>query len=219
VNKLSQSLGLALAIFLFLAPVGSRAIFFGGLGIRPANPDLQNPLSSAWFIYQLLPGESRDDAVLISNTSTQVLQAKLYTVDATVTDGAFVLAEEKEGQKRLGSWVKLALDRVSLEPGEEKEVPFVITIPFETEASEYLGGIVLESLDPSKSNGVSLVTRVGVRIYETVPGEMERKLSLMSFWQTHAKVFLLLLGFCFFLVLMLKYIYVRLNKTFFTSSR
>ena len=151
----------------------AQAISFAGLGIRPAYPEPSQPLTRSWFIYQLASGESKDDAVVVSNNSPRRIKAKLYAVDATTTkDGAFALLGEKDSQQGIGVWVKLAADEISLATGEEKIVPFKITLPATIKAGDYLGGVVAEDSTVRGDKGINMVTRVGVRIYETVPGEL-----------------------------------------------
>lgn len=158
-----------------------QATSFGGLGIRPANSDPANPLTESWFVYNLLPGETKSDACVVSNTSDKVMTAKLYPVDGTTTsDGSFALLEEKQDRKDVGAWLQLVQNQITLNPGEEKIVSFTIALPPDTTVGDHLGGIILENLDVSKGKGVNVVTRVGVRIYETVPGELVRKLTLVN---------------------------------------
>lgn len=151
----------------------AQAISFAGLGIRPAYPEPSQPRTRSWFIYQLASGESKDDAVVVSNNSSRRIKAKLYAVDATTTkDGVFALLGEKDSQQGIGAWVKLAVGEISLAAGEEKIVPFKITLPATIKAGDYLGGVMVEDLAVSRDKGINMVTRVGVRIYETVPGEL-----------------------------------------------
>lgn len=158
---------------------------FGGLGIRPANSDPVNPVTESWFIYNLLPGESRQDGVIISNTSDKVLMGKIYPVDATTTvDGAFALRGENEQRDDVGSWVSLEKDRVRVAPESEEEVLFTISIPEGAVVGDHLGGIVLENLEMGKGKGVNVITRVGARIYQTVPGDLMKRLVLKDFsWE------------------------------------
>lgn len=172
------------AVFLF-SPFLTPSLFavsYGGFGIRPANPDPDIPLSDSWFIYNLLPGEKKEDAFIVSNTSEETLSAEIYPVDGTTTgDGSFALLEKGSDRKEIGTWVKLAKNKVTLSPGEEEKIFFTITIPGGTAVGDHLGGIVLENLAVTKGKGVNVVTRVGVRIYETVPGQLTRKLNLANF--------------------------------------
>ncbi|MBI4092423.1 MAG: LysM peptidoglycan-binding domain-containing protein [Candidatus Kerfeldbacteria bacterium] len=75
---------------------------------------------------------------------------------------------------------------IRLEPDQAVAVPFVIRIPDNADVGEHAGGLVLERKRPADepsapSGGVQLTTRVGVRIYETVPGDIVRQLELTRF--------------------------------------
>lgn len=65
-------------------------------------------------------------------------------------------------------------------------IPFVISVPENTDVGEHTGGILIQKKgvdDVSQAGGssVKLTTRVGVRIYQTVPGEVVRKITIDGF--------------------------------------
>ena len=75
---------------------------------------------------------------------------------------------------------------LTMKAGEKIDLPFVITIPQNAEVGEHTGGILIQKQnkdEATQSDGskVLLTTRVGVRIYETVPGEIIKKLSFSDF--------------------------------------
>ena len=66
------------------------------------------------------------------------------------------------------------------------EIPFLFSVPEDIDVGEHTGGIVIqkaqtEQLDDTTSQGMTLTTRVGVRIYETVPGDIVKELKVKSF--------------------------------------
>ncbi len=173
-KKILISLGL-----LLITVVVVKAASFGGLGIYPANPDPKIPLSGSWFIYNLVPGEEKQDALVVQNTSEETLSAKIYPVDATTTkDGAFALLNEGDPKTSVGGWVDLPLTQITLNPGENRKIPFTIKIPSNAKVGSHLGGIALENMKLKEGKGIDVVTRVGVRIYQTVPGDLVRLLEL-----------------------------------------
>jgi len=69
---------------------------------------------------------------------------------------------------------------------EEYLLPFVFSVPENADVGEHTGGILIqkglvEDAAEMQGSGVRLTTRVGVRIYETVPGQVVRKMSLDDF--------------------------------------
>lgn len=94
---------------------------------------------------------------------------------------------EEEEVTRLEEWCQgKDLVEVEMESGEKKDLLFVITIPQDADVGEHTGGIfiqkkVVEENPQADGSKVMLTTRVGVRIYETVPGEIIKKLDFSNF--------------------------------------
>lgn len=176
-------LGLIVGFLMIISTGLVRAIEGMGVGLFPANPDPNIPYSQAWLIYNLVPGESKRDAFIIVNKGNKTVDLKLYPVDATLTkDGAFALLSEKAPRRGVGSWVKLDVDQVKLAPGEEKKIGFVFSVPKGVEVGDHMGGIVAEKINQVQGKGALKVkTRIGLRIYETVPGELKRELEVGDF--------------------------------------
>src|SRR3989338_1625983 len=172
-------------IFLALLFFVAKALSSGGVGGYPANPDPNIPHSESWFIYSLDLGESKEDALLIFNTSDETKTVKLYAVDSVPSNqGNFALAAEDAPKEDLGGWLKLAETFITLEPGESREVPFTIAIPGNADVGEHSGGIIIQKSSLAEAlsqTGASIVPRVGIRVYETVPGEIVKKIELDEF--------------------------------------
>lgn len=233
--KSLQALALVL-LFLTFSP-GALAIEYGQLGGRPANPDSSIPNSDAWFIYNLVPGDTKEDAVQVMNPSDSPVGALVYAADSLKSaGGGFAVRQFSEPKQDVGAWVRFYPDshpesankifsegkkinevcildsetltgkyhlddaavgqlktwcqgtdhvELQLKPQDKINVPFVISIPRGIDVGEHTGGVMIqkESKDAvTQENGsnVMLVTRVGVRIYETVPGEVIKKLSFSN---------------------------------------
>ena len=178
---------LATAVSTLLPLATAHALSAGGVGGYPANPDSGVPLSESWFIYNLDLGESKDDALLLFNDSDDAATIKLYVVDSIPSNqGNFALAAEDAPKKGIGAWVDLSESLVTLNPGEERTIPFTITIPDTADVGEHSGGIILQKAQEAdevtgEAASASIVTRVGIRIYETVPGEIVRDLEVVGY--------------------------------------
>lgn len=87
----------------------------------------------------------------------------------------------------LGTWcIGEESVKRELKSKERFNIPFIIKIPENADAGEHTGGILIQKANPeTQENGsgssIKLTTRVGVRIYETVPGEVIRKLEIKNF--------------------------------------
>lgn len=176
-KKLFISFSLICFLFLFVFPFKLQAAENAEIGVSPAYSDPKNPLTKAWFIYGLHPTEEKTDFVLIQNYTDKILEVKLYPVDATTTaQGDFTLELEQETRETVGAWVKLAAQTVTLKPYEKYKLKFTIHIPQDAPVGDHAGGIIVEpvvkqTITTQEGVNIQMVRRVGVRIYETVPGE------------------------------------------------
>jgi hypothetical protein len=177
---------LFLAAAFFFLPRFASAVNTETVGILPASPDPEKRFSDAWFMYNLDLGKVKRDGIRVLNNRSETVVVKLYAVDATTTtDGSFALVAENDPKNDVGSWVKLAADEIELPPNSEKTVPFEIAIPDNADVGDHMGGIVMEELesepDQAGQMGVKIITRVGVRIYQTVPGEVKKDFDITRF--------------------------------------
>lgn len=208
------------------------AIEYFSLGGRPVNPDSKVPNSSAWFIYNLNPGERKEDALEAINNHATATEIMIYAADGIKSSGGgFAIKQYVEERKEVGSWIRFFPNEVpsvfkslfkannnsiiqfcNLEldskwKNEDKEaftkwcageetvqikvkakstriVKFVFSVPKDAEVGEHTGGILIQKVEPEKSaenGGITLTTRVGIRVYETVPGVIVKDLVIKEF--------------------------------------
>jgi hypothetical protein len=178
-----KPLWLPLLLSMFLAPF-THAIDFGGLGGKPVSFDPANPLTESWFIYEMQPGEIKQDGIRIQNFTDVTETILIYPADSThSSDGGFALKQHAEIMSQVGSWVTLESNQLTLAPGETAIIPLVIQVPADVEPGEHRGGIMIERQKAIENTGeaqggVRLNLRVGVRMYITVPGEIIKKINL-----------------------------------------
>lgn len=163
-----------LLLFFTFAP-SALAATEGDFGAYPTNYDPENPRTKSWFIYELKPGQTKEDSITVVNNSEEEITLKIYPVDATTTgDGAFALLNEDERQMGIGTWVTIAKDTITIGPKDRVDVPFTIAIPKYATVGDHPGGIIIQPAEAptakAKGMGVNIVSRVGTRIYQTVPG-------------------------------------------------
>lgn len=97
-----------------------------------------------------------------------------------------------DGQKT----VELQLNSLS-----KINIPFVIRIPDRVDVGEHTGAVIIQKKAVERQEGqgsaINLTTRVGVRVYETVPGEIVRQLAISRFTITRSATqpkYIILLG-------------------------
>ncbi len=176
-----------LTLFLCLSlPYFVLAADFGGVGGKPANPDPENSLRSEWFIYNLAPGESVEDELLVRNTTREEVTVKLYPADYVAsTDSGFALEQEVEVRDAVGAWVQLSEELITLPAMSEARVAFTLTVPQDPnlDVGEHMGGILIQEVNQSDNDmgGLQLLVRTGVRIYVTLPGIVEENIEISQF--------------------------------------
>jgi hypothetical protein len=153
------------------------------VAITVKNPDPYTG-NQSWFIYEKDPGTIIEDTASIKNFGDEMAYIEVYAVDADSSEsGSFILKFESEDQKGIGAWTTIEKQNYELAPDERIDVPFKIEIPMNTSPGQYLGGIVAESkANPDNTvkklcssnqvcpTGVGVSTRIGARVYLTIPG-------------------------------------------------
>lgn len=187
-KKVNRRVFRVILLLFLLFPFSAWALAVGGLGILPANPDPSNPLTKSWFIYTMERGEEKEDAVNIFNNTDDEVVVKVYPVDATTTaDGNFTLVDEYATQTGIGAWVELFVKEVGLKPQEVKKIPLIIKVPDNADVGDHMGGIIIQEISrgsgvtPKEGMAMNIITRIGVRIYLTVPGERIEKLDIIDY--------------------------------------
>lgn len=105
---------------------------------------------------------------------------EICSIDSDTLGKTYKLKEDEVSQ--LASWCQ-GTDHMEIDmsANQRLNVPFVITIPQSVDVGEHTGGIIIQKAAKDESQNsdgskVLLVTRVGVRIYEVVPGDIVKKL-------------------------------------------
>lgn len=173
---------ISLVILFVLSSLPANALDVGLRGINPANPTASTGPGASWFLYTLNPGETKVDAVRITNQTDHPITFEVYPVDAETTeDGAYAPLAKDYQHKDVGSWVKMERGVVEVPSKTDVEVPFTVMVPKEdVDVGEHYGAIIIEELDERKplerGSGLQIITRVGVRMYITIPGDIRKEL-------------------------------------------
>lgn len=175
-------LSVILSLFVFLGNVPNiYALTFNGVGIKPA------AINGArdWFIYSLGPGESVEDYLEVINDTDEENTIRLAPYDSEPSDtGDFALSGPNSEQKGIGKWVIMEEKEVVLASREKKIIKFKLQMPDDADVGEHSGAITAQSTATIAIKGIggaAIGTRVGARIYNTVPGEIIRKITIINF--------------------------------------
>ncbi len=177
--------GAWLILLIFLVQTNTAfAVEYGGIGGRPANPQAGNQRSESIFIHTVTPGSHITDAVRVINNTAEKKTLLVSAVDSVVASGgAFSCAQEADVKKDVGAWIVLEKQEVTLESLSNEVVPFTLAIPANASVGEHNGCIVIqEKKVPQKTQqqGIALSFRTGIRVALLVPGEISRKIEIVS---------------------------------------
>jgi hypothetical protein len=146
----------------------------GTIGIRlvaATGAPSSNPLGSSYIVTRLAPGDSLSRIVEIDDDSKSSVEVSLYVAAATVVRGKFVFAAGNVSND-LTSWTSLAHKAIYLAPESKARDTVTIRVPHDASAgNQYAVVWAAVSAAPPGGKGITLVSRVGVRMYVAVgPG-------------------------------------------------
>ncbi len=166
---------LALVAGVLAAATGALAAAVDGdIGIRlvDAPTDRSNdPRARIYVIDHLEPGATIERRVELSNTTSTSQDIAVYAGAATIADGSFVGGEGRT-QNELSTWTSLDRGTVELAAGGTELVTVTVAVPTDASEGEQYAVVWAEARAPApESGGVTVVNRVGIRLYIDVgPG-------------------------------------------------
>ena len=173
---------LAALVVALLGTLALAASALGSLGatlaLLPADQD------GSWITLEVEPGDAVAGRAVVRNLTDRAQTAVLTAVDATTTgDGTFTLAGDDEARAGVGRWTSVDADRVTLAPGEQRVVRYRVRVPAGAEPGDYAGGLVARaegagSREDAGGVTVTVVERVGLRVYVDVAGARDGTLSV-----------------------------------------
>lgn len=181
----------ALLTLFFLTTNASFASAQVSVTVKSPDPYTGN---QSWFVYEKNAGEIIQDVATIKNFGNESVTIKIAAVDATSNNsGSFILKFNGEEQKNIGTWTELEKKEFTLQPGERVNIPFTIKIPINASPGQYVGGIIAENGGGKNgatlrecneeicNTSVAVKTRIGARIYLTIPGAIKEDIQWTSF--------------------------------------
>jgi hypothetical protein len=150
----------------------------GGIGIRlvgaPA-PSSTDPRSRSYIIDHTAPGATLRRRVEISNSTGSAVDVAVYPAAAGLRRGAFGFAPGR-ARDELSSWATVERDRLHLLPGTSAFETVTIAVPKDASIGQRYAVVWAEVSSRAPAiGGVTLVNRVGVRIYLSIgPGGAPR---------------------------------------------
>lgn len=149
----------------------SRAADVGGIGLRlvdvPAAGS-DDPRAQLYVVNHLAPGTVIERRIEISNTTASAARIVLYPAAATIERGSF-LGAEGHTPNELSTWTSILPGAMDLRAGDREMATVTITVPSDAASGEQYGVVWAETRSaPSNGDGVTQVSRVGIRLYISV---------------------------------------------------
>lgn len=157
-----------------------------GIAIAPAKAS--GPDGRTRFSYQLDPGQSLKDRVVVSNAGSTPLTITLSATDAFNTeDGSYALLSSKAKPSDAGSWIRFNHGKksvtVTLAPQKAANIPFDVTVPANATPGDHPAGVVASAV--FGKGKLAVERRIASRLYVRVSGELQPILTASSFAGTY----------------------------------
>lgn len=172
VRRIAGTLLVAMMILVgAVAAPNARASSPGaGIGIRlielPGAP--VESLGHSYIVESMKPGATLRRRVEIQNSTHSVANVSVYAAAAGLRRGAFTFSSGRD-QNDLASWTSVSTRTLRLAPGASAVETVTISVPRRASAGERYAVVWAQVAAPAPSSGgVTLVNRVGVRVYLSV---------------------------------------------------
>ena len=169
--------------------VAAAAVMIGGpataddsdatWGVRTAENDQGAGREN--FRYEVDPGGTLDDAIVVTNHGDTALDLSIYAADGFTTDsGELDVGTADDGATSVGAWLTLTESHLTVPAGESVEVPFTVSIPDDAVPGDHAGAVVTSLTSPDRSTGISVDRRLGIRVFARVSGELSPALTVQD---------------------------------------
>jgi hypothetical protein len=185
-----QILSIALsATFLFgltiwsAIPAKAQGFFTqDGVGVVPTEKDPANIMTKSWFLENIKPGEKVTRSADVINSTTEQKTIMISAKDALQTgEGSYGFIPTNAKNTGAGSWITVSTDKVTLDSGRMTPVKFDISVPSDAKPGEYSAVIAVQTAPAETGAAIKFTSRVGARIYITVPGELKTGIGVSRF--------------------------------------
>jgi hypothetical protein len=141
-----------------------------GIGIRLADissAQSHDPLTRSYIVNRLDPGTDIQRRVEIINGTHSTARITVYVAAATLHRGTFAFTPGRD-RNELSSWTSVSRAVLHLPPGGRAFETVAVRVPNRASAGERYAVVWAETSARPPAGGVTLVNRVGVRMYLSV---------------------------------------------------
>ncbi len=131
---------------------------------------------------EVAPGASVELTAAIVNHGESTVSLRAFKVNAlSAVNGGFLAGEEGDEPMGATAWIDFPAFDLELQPGQEEQVTFSVTVPEGTPAGQYLAGIFARTTDAVPLQGAEFLTQTRgyvISVGILVPGEITRDFTL-----------------------------------------
>jgi hypothetical protein len=131
-----------------------------------------DPRASQYVVDHLEPGARITRRIQVDNRTDDEATIQLYAAAASVEGGAFHFADGRTGNELTG-WTTVSPPSVVIPAGRSAEATVTVTVPATVQGGERYAVIWAELPGAAGENGITVVNRVGIRMYLSVGGSQE----------------------------------------------
>nr|MBA2529383.1 peptidase [Euzebyales bacterium] len=131
-----------------------------------------DPRARAYVVDHLQPGDEISRRIEVANLTGESVDVAMYAAGATVDGGGFRGLEGREANE-LSEWTTVTPASVDLAPGEAAEATVEVAVPRKAFGGERYGVVWAELPGAQSQSGITIVNRVGIRMYLSVGGPKE----------------------------------------------
>jgi hypothetical protein len=154
-------------------------------GIASVSAGVSITLRPVKFVLELQPGALYTDSVIVTNNGETPLTLQPSFESFVPTGGANISFVKNAGNgSSLADWISVAEPSVTLQPKEERRIPFTITVPPNAAPGGHYAVIFFNASDgaaASSATGMGILPRVGSLVMVAVPGDIAKGGLITSF--------------------------------------
>lgn len=137
----------------------------GGFTVYPSRTHDGN---KSWIITRAEPGNVVEESITLENLSDESRQISIEVKEAKTENGKFSPIDGSF--KNIGAWIAVPQNSYLLEPHQKVTIPVSIAVPARTPQDSYNAAIFAVQKEKN-SDGLNIVTQIGVRIYLDVSND------------------------------------------------
>jgi hypothetical protein len=155
--------------------------------VTPAAPDTPvfgaapaGEADLAPFRLEMAAGETTETTLVVTNGGQAPVALRSYALDirTAINGGYEVLSEDSREATGTGAaaWVSLAAEPYTLEPGEVREIPVMVSVPAGAVPGEYMAALATSTTESSALKGTDSFRQISRKVNAVViavPGPVE----------------------------------------------